>query len=399
MSSATLLKQGARPADRPGEPLPRKPHICFVAPYLWPVLARDPDLKIIGGAEVQQTILARLFRRNGYRVSVVCNDYGQPDAAEIDGIAVHKTFRDTQGIPVLRFVHPRLTAVWRALRAADADIYYQRSADLLTGVVARFCRRHGKRSIYAGASDRDFERGRQQIRFARDRWIFEYGMRHVDRIVAQNPAQLKACREQYGRDAVLIPSCYELPEESRPAYGDCVLWVATVHEYKRPEMALAVARRLPQRRFVMVGGRSTGARLKPGYYEAIRDAAARLPNVEFKGFLPLAEVETCFDGARILLNTSVYEGVPNTFMQAWARGIPTVATVDIGAQLDGEEVYKKTSSVAETAAEIERLFEDRLHWARASARCRAYFTGCHSSAEALARYERIFRELQAVGHR
>jgi len=28
-----------------------------------------------------------------------------------------------------------------------------------------------------------------------------------------------------------------------------------------------------------------------GYFEAIRDAAARLPNVEFKGFQPLEEIE------------------------------------------------------------------------------------------------------------
>jgi glycosyltransferase involved in cell wall biosynthesis len=177
-----------------------------------------------------------------------------------------------------------------------------------------------------------------------------------------------------------------------------VLWVATVHDYTRPEMLLDIARRLPQRRFVMIGGQAVaGERLRQGYFEAIREQAAQLPNVEFKGFLPLAEVESWFDRARILVNTSSYEGMPNTFMQAWARGIPTVATVDVGARLAGKEIYRQIAGAEEGAAEIERLFADELYWARASARCREYFDSTHSTAEALARYERLFDELAAPG--
>ena len=409
MPSATMLYEGGKRPEgtsaraleplsgEPGAAAAPRPHICFVAPYIWPVLARDPSIKVVGGAEVQQSILARKFRRAGHRVSVICLDFGQPQRSEVDGITVHKAYRHEDGIPVLRFLHPRLTSVWRAMREVDADIYYQRSAAHLTGVVAEFCRRHGKRSIFAGASDTDFTRGRQQIRYRRDRWLFERGLARVDRIVAQNRAQVELCREHYGRDAVLIPSCYEPPERPRPAGGDCVLWVGTVHDYKQPEIFLDIARRLPHRRFVMVGGSAAaGERLRQGYFESIRDQAAGLPNVEFKGFLPLAEVEPWFDRARVFVNTSVYEGMPNTFMQAWARGIPTVATVDVGARREGREVYTRIAGAEDAAAEIERLYVDELHWARASARCREYFDAEHSSTEVLARYERLFDELAAA---
>jgi glycosyltransferase involved in cell wall biosynthesis len=403
MPSATMLCEGVRTAGRPDGMLPgaaqrKRPHVCFVAPYAWPVLARDAGIKVVGGAEVQQAILARLFRGAGYRVSMICLDFGQPDRAEVDGITVHKTFRQDEGIPVLRFIHPRLTTMWRVMSEVDADIYYQRSAAHLTGVIAVFCRRRGKRSIYAGASDMDFMRGKQQIRFRRDRWLFERGLALVDRIVAQNRTQQDSCREHYGREAVLVPSCYELPENSKAARakesGGRVLWVGTVHDYKRPEMLLEIAERLPHRRFVMIGGSAApGERLRHGYFEAIRDRAARLPNVEFQGFLPLAEVEKWFDRGRVLVNTSVYEGMPNTFMQAWARGMPTVATVDVGARLQGKEIYLKIKNAEEAAAELERLFGDELHWTRASARCREYFDATHSSAQVLGRYAKIFEEL------
>jgi len=393
MQGATVLRRRAEPT-RPADAVSAKPRVCFVSPFLWPVLSRDREIRIVGGAEVQQAILARLLARNGYRVSVVTNDYGQPDGAVVDGVTVYKTYRLEAGIPVLRFFHPRLTSLWRALRRADAGIYYQRSAGMTTGVVAQFARRHGRRSIFAGASDNDFERGREQIRYLRDRWLYWHGLKSVDRIVVQNPAQQRLCREHFGRDSVLIPSCYELPEASRPAAGELVLWVATIHEYKRPDWAIEVAKRLPHRRFVMIGGVSTrGTRLTPGYYEKIEKAAREVPNVDFKGWLPLGEVEPYFDRARVFLNTSVYEGVPNTFMQSWARGVPTVSTVDVGAHANGSPVYPVVSSVEEAAGQVERLFTDRLHWARASARCREHFDANHSPAEALARYEKLFQEL------
>ena len=61
------------------------------------------------------------------------------------------------------------------MRAVDADIYYQRCSAMLTAVVAEFCRRYGKRSIFASAADLDFVPGRQPIRYLRDRWLFEQG--------------------------------------------------------------------------------------------------------------------------------------------------------------------------------------------------------------------------------
>jgi glycosyltransferase involved in cell wall biosynthesis len=393
--------QAVQPAQDSGA---ARRHICFVAPNAWPVFSRDRDIKLVGGAEVQQSGLARLFLRAGYRVSLVCLDFGQPQDAVIDGITVHKTYRLDAGIPVLRFFHPRLSSVWRALRAVDADVYYQRSAGMLTAVVAEFCRRHGKRSIYAGASDMDFIPGKQQIRLARDRWLFEYGLSRVDCVVVQNETQRESCRASYGREATLIPSCYELPEVSRPGRvdaasrprGDAVLWVGTVHDYKRPEMLLELARRLPHRRFVIIGGSAApGERLLPGYFELIRDEAAKLPNVEMTGFLPLAEVEPWFERGRILVNTSIYEGMPNTFLQAWARGIPTLATVDVGARVNGKPVYATFQNIDDAAAEIERLFGDDLHWARASARCLEYFNREHSSDEVLRRYSRLFDQTTA----
>ncbi|HEY2337683.1 MAG TPA: glycosyltransferase family 4 protein [Burkholderiales bacterium] len=390
MYAEMRVHQGAEARGGPDRALPRAaPSVCFVAPHGWPVLSRDPALKVIGGAEVQQAILARLLAAAGHRVSMISLDYGQPERSQVDGVTVHRAFEPDAGLPVLRYLHPRLTGMWRALGEADADVYYYRSSSMWVGVLAEFCRRNGRRSIYAGASDRDFDPGvGGQIRYARDRWLYQRGLAAVDCIVVQNELQARACRAHYGREAVLIPSCYQLPEQARPApeASDRVLWVGTIQPNKRPEQVLELARRLPQRRFVMVGGPAIGA--SAGYYEGIEREAKALPNLQFRGFLPLAEAERCFDDARLLVSTSLFEGMPNVFLQAWARGIPTVATVDVGAAAN-----RVAQDVDGLAAEVESLLASPARWASASRSVREYFARTHSAGEVLARYERVLREV------
>lgn len=370
------MREGAAARGRPAGML----SVCFVAPHAWPVFSGDRSIAVVGGAEVQQAILARLFASRGYRVSMISLDFGQPPRANVDGVEVHRVFNMEHGVPVLRFVHPRLTSMWRALKAADADIYYYRSAAMWVGVLAEFCRRYGKRMVYAGASDKDFDPDQGgQIRLARDRWLFRRGVARADAIVAQNEHQRRACLQNYGRDAAIIPSCYA-PPPSRAAERDLVLWVGTMHENKRPELFLEVAKKLPHRKFVMIGGPGPNA----AFYEETRRLAAAISNVGFKGFLPLAEAETWFDRARVFVNTSLYEGMPNTFLQAWARGIPTVATVDVGVA-----AHQVAADAQSLAREVEAAWADP---ARGEA-CRQHFERSHSSAHVFERYDQLFRSV------
>lgn len=373
----------AAPEARPG----RKPHVCFVALTAWPVFSRDPDIAMVGGAEVQQSMISRALAARGYPVSMITYDHGQGDGLEIDGVAIHTAYRPDAGMPVARFVWPRMTGLWRALREVDADVYYQRTSAVATGVTAAFCRRHGRHGIYAGASDVDFLPGRQDIQFARDRRIFEWGLARMDQVFVQNEAQLASLSTHYGRLGRLIPNCYAPPAGTRAGRrGDYVLWVATVRPSKRPELLLELARRMPQRRFVMVGGPDPGRKAE-AYFQSIAEAAAKLPNVSCKGFMPFAEAERWFDGARLVINTSLYEGFPNTFLQAWARGIPTVAFIDTGSRRDGRPAYEVVADIAEMGWKVDRLMQEDLLWQQASQRAEAHFRERHSIEAVAGLYE------------
>lgn len=371
------------------------PHICFVAPHAWPVFSGNRQLALVGGAEVQQCHIARGLAARGYRVSMLCLDYGQPGSVEIDGVRVHRLYRPDAGLPVLRFLYPRLTSYWSGMRAVDADIYYQRGADMHTGVVAAFCRRHGKRSVFAGASNADFFPDKPWIRYGRDKWLFEYGLRNVGGVVAQNAAQQQLCRTHYDRDATLIRSCYPAPDaQADPAGG--VLWVGTIRNIKSPERFIELARLLPEHRFTMIGGPggSDGESLR--YYESIRHQAKMLPNLAFLGFVHPADVEQYFDRARVFVNTSDTEGFPNTFLQAWARGMPTISLFDPGSVEDGQPVCSRARDIDGMANLVRALNLDDSLWRQTGERCRRHYSRNHSLGSVLDSYEGLFRNLLEV---
>ena len=76
------------------------------------------------------------------------------------------------------------------------------------------------------------------------------------------------------------------------------------------------------------------------------------------------------------------------FLQAWARAVPTVATVDVGAPVN--TVF---ADAAQGAAKVETLLSDTALWNQASSDSLAYFERNHSSSEVLARYARLLEDL------
>jgi glycosyltransferase involved in cell wall biosynthesis len=394
MNAAILPAQ----TEREGAAAPaHRAHICFVAPALYPVIAGRAEFGVVGGAEVQQAFIARQLVARGYRVSVISQDYGQRDGEMVQGMRVLKTFRSDQGLPGVRAIHPRFTGLWAALRRADADVYYQRSSAMTTGVMSVFCRRHGRRCIYAGAADVDFIPGREKIRASWYRAMFRYGLRHVDRVIVQNASQVQAARANHGIEPVLVPSMFVPPVEARATAANReVLWCGMMREVKRPDLFLELARRMPEVPFRMVGGPVASADGRQAWARIRREAAA-LPNLHLDGFLPYEVADALYPAARVFVNTSVSEGFPNTFLQAWSRGVPTLAFVDVGTRAQGEPVSGVCRDIDDMHRQLSALLTDEVAWTGASQRVRKHFEAHHSVEATMAAYEHLIGELQRGG--
>lgn len=363
--------------------------VCFVAPFAFPVLAGDRSVAVVGGAEVQQVFLCCELARRGHDVSMVSLDFGQTEGQAVRGVTCLKTHKLQAGIAGLRFIYPGLTSLWAAMRRADADVYYQRSCGANTGIVAEFARRYGRRMLFASAAATDFDPDLPRLRFARDKWLYRYGVMRADQIVVQTERQMKDCQALFGRESVRINSCYG--HRGAPARHDgVILWVGNTRAHKRPELFLEVAARLPQFRFKLVGGSNV---LDDGSLLKLKERAAVLGNVELTGFVPYADVEAHFDGASMIINTSLAEGFPNTFLQAWSRGMPSIALYDVGAFLEGQPVSVFEHSLDQLVDRVVRLKRDRAHWEETGRRAMQYVSRNNAVGKVVDAYEALFARL------
>jgi len=361
------------------------------------VLAPEFEQHGIGGAELQQTLLAKALVRRGFQVSMVVGDYGQQDGAVWSGVRTYKASGPWEGVPVLRFVHPRWTKLVAALRRAAADVYYVSPAGVQVGQVALWATRNGRRMVLRIASEADCDPTRLLISFWRDRKLYEYGLRRADAILAQSVSQQELLRRNYGLASSVVSPLVDIPD-STLSLGErdiSVLWVSNIQHLKRPEMFLELAQCLPTFPASMVGG----AHPKTRYlFERVKIAASHVNNVTFHGPLPYRATQRLFDRTRVFVNTSRIEGFPNTFLQAWARGIPVVSFFDPDGVIQREGLGHAVSTVAEMAAAVQRLATDRQIWGEASARCRAYMTRHYGEDQTVTPYLETFGRLMTTAN-
>jgi glycosyltransferase involved in cell wall biosynthesis len=368
------------------------PRICFVGLQNLGLLAGEYGQLGTGGAELQQTLLARALARRGFPVSMVVADHGQSDGATWNGVQTYKAFRPEQGIPVLRFIHPRWTGLWSALARADADIYYTSCAGALVGQVALFARLRSRQFVFWAASDTDCDPRALLIRYRRDRHLYRYGLRRANLVFTQSPQQQQAMARNFGRESRVVESLIEPAAAPRPfSERDIdVLWVANLRPLKRPEVLFQLARQLPELRFHMIGGPMTGGE---ALFRAVAAEAATLPNVTFHGPVPYHAVGGFFSRARVFANTSSIEGFPNTYLQAWANGVPVVAFIDPQGLLSRLSLGQAVNATPEMIQAVARFARDLPAWEDVSRRSRKYMDDAHNESRVLTPYVEAFRAL------
>lgn len=370
-----------------------KHDICFVAPNAFGLLSGRDDLRHIGGAEVQQCLIARELVRRGRRVCFVTHDHGQPDGAVYDRIRVFKMCGRADGLPFIRFVHPRWTSLCNAMRRADAEVYYQRTAGVETGQVAMWCGRHDRRMIAAIANDRDCTPELLARLNRRERSLYLYGLRRADAVVAQTGRQQALLREQFGVDTTIIRSCSEASASNSTLSTTArigakrALWIARFAPQKRLDSLIELANAAPDWSFDVIGGTVD---------DAVRHLNLETPNslpanVTFHGVLPRERVSPFYDAATILVCTSDFEGFPNTMLESWARGLPVISTFDPDGLIASENLGRVAKLPHDLRKAMTKLIEHTGEWSECSFSARCYFMNHHTVEASADAYEDLLQ--------
>jgi glycosyltransferase involved in cell wall biosynthesis len=339
--------------------------------FLYPVVSAG-RIPFAGGIEVQLTLMGRGLARRGFGVTVVTCDYGQPDALEVEGLRLLKAYPPAGGVPVLRFFHPRLTLGLSALWRADADVYLFRGAGLWAGLVEAVAHARGRKFVWLTGHDRDVQRDLPELRGPRDRGFARRAIRRADAIVVQTLSQQARLRADFGRESTVIMNSVELPAEVRDAgEGTDAVWLSTYKPAKRPEWFVRFAERHPRVRCRMAGV-VPGPPLDDAAYRAALAAAGRLPNLSVQGAVAREQVGEFLRNAAVFAHSSPAEGFPNTLLESWALGLPTVSCFDPDGIVERERLGARRESFDDWERELERrLAEPALRRAE-GARARAW---------------------------
>ena len=370
----------------------RRPRLCFVAHYAYGAISGGRS-GFIGGIEWQQSLMARWFAARGYAVTMLTWNEGQPSEILLDGVRVLSLCRRSDGIPGLRFIHPRWTSLNRAMRRADADLYYQNCGEYVTGQVALWCRRHGRQFVYSVASDPDCDPRLPAMHTRRERVLYRVGLRRADHIIVQTRVQQQMLRNGFSLPSTVIgmpcPDPWNgedrLPSSPIPP-PKTVGWVGRIVELKRLDWLLDIAATMPDVHFHVAGA----AQPATTYSRTVEGRARAMSNVTLHGHVSRDRMPAFYSRIACLCCTSAYEGFPNTFLEAWSHGLPLVSTVDP----DGLIAEQKLGCVADTvpalAAGLRAMLDDAEEYHQTARNARRYFVTSHTVERVMPQFEDIF---------
>jgi glycosyltransferase involved in cell wall biosynthesis len=363
--------------------------ICFVSLSSYPLLAAK-DMGFVGGAEVLLTQLGKEITKHEFEVSFITYGDGSKRIEYIDNIRVIKVYKRDEifhlSLPI------KVWYFWGALIKADADIYLESPG--FPGIVSLFCRLWRRKSVLSVASD--LEVMKKPITTNNKFYLtlgHRFNLKLVNTIIVQSEFQRSLLSENFGRESTLIKvpiplSDTETPEKPSPPI---VLWLATVRPVKQAELLLELARAIPEAKFQMIGGPALG---DEPYFNSVQEAARHIPNLDFLGFIPYDRVGPYLEKASILVNTSLSEGFPFTFLQAWAAYTPVVS---LNSDPDGvicrHRLGLHSKNFEQMSKDINLLLNNKELREEMGRNSRRYVEQEHDMQKIVTQYVALFRQL------
>lgn len=325
-------------------------HVCFISDKLYHYLNQSEGVSA-GGAQRQQYLLAQELLDRDYRVSAIVGDYGQPIEETNDGI------RTIRGCPKrVSSISDSVTALrelYKAIKRADADTYYVRGAPRLFIATRITTALQRKPLVFCLANDSDI-----QDEYLRSRYgkvftlLYSNTVPTADAVVAQTKRQQELTEETFNVRPSVIPNAYSMPPDTEVLSHeerDYVLWVGSSDKHqKKPMRYVRLARQLPDIDFVMIS-QNIGDR---EHHEAIKSESRETDNIQFFENVMPDKIHQYYRKATALVNTSDYEGFPNTFLEAWRYATPVIS---LRYSLDG---LLKQRNIGRHSGSMDQLTDD-----------------------------------------
>ena len=332
----------------------------------------------IGGLAVQMFFWAQVFVNNGWKVFSFSKNAKATVVRE--GIVFHPLKNIQRVNFFLEWWH-----AFKFILIVRPELLICRGSSRCLLALSFFSKLFDVKMVFYGASDSDFETNKTPVGTTKlDRCMYLRSLRHIRYFVTQNQYQHDMLLRNFGKESLVQFNIWGHNVDrivDTPPRSDAV-WIANLRRLKRAEWVLNAAETLPSFHFVLAGGRTGEA----SYYEDILKRSELLANVAFLGGRSFFYTNNLVGKARVLLCTSLYEGFPNTFLQAWSVGIPVISTVDPSNIIRTNNLGVVVSSEEELREALMRVLHDNDYYGSLQRSVKSFFVKNHS---AQAGYENV----------
>jgi len=266
-----------------------------------------------GGHTRIYNLARKLAEKPEFEVSCVVGDFGQPAVVVKDGVRLIKAPIDS---PVSFF--NVLYILWRL----NSDVYidFIASPRLLLLYILRMINK--SKYIFLTGSENDVNNRYGEVENALFGRAYVFGLKRSDAVISQVPRHVEMLKRNFGIESQLVLSPYFDIQAYEPCEKNTILWVGRAATYKRPEIFVDIVKSFLKYKFVMICNESP---YDNDFMNSIKKRLPSLPNLTFHDYVTYPEMERYYKEAKLLVNTSDYEGFPNTFIEAAIHYTPIVS--------------------------------------------------------------------------
>lgn len=304
--------------------------------------------KTDGGGELQIAFIARALAKAGHEIVVV--DYASTDEfVTSEGIRVITVKGWDKGVKMLRNVTHRIPGLYSTLLDQKADIYYCRIRDFRHIIAYWVSRKVKGKFVIHMAADLDalsFKERLKNYYLAKSAslWMISSGMlielvypwllRHADLVLVQHTGQRDILLKKNIKSVVFnnIIDTSMIPSANGEEQKDFT-YVGWLDKRKGFPTFYELVEKAPGHTFKIIGA----PRDETGHH--FYNKMKSFPNVKLMGELSHAKTLKEIAMSKALISTSLWEGFPNVFIEAWACGIPVLSLeVDPGLVIEKEDL-------------------------------------------------------------
>ncbi|NPA68898.1 MAG: glycosyltransferase family 4 protein [Chlorobi bacterium] len=298
------------------EKINKKIKICFFSPASAAFFS--PYLNINhGGAELQMYLTAKKISENhNFDISFLVEE--KNNNSETENIKLYKSINLKKKESVISKI-PKAIKLLIQLKKINPDIVISTNANALTGFFALYAKIFNKKYIFRSSSLADINYPLQNGISGK---IYRYGLKNASAVTVQTQEIKSLMKKHHNIDAVIIKNLFEIKQPPATTNKEFILWVSRFDKTKNPELFLNLAKKIPAEKFVMI---CPYAEQEKKDWNKLKKKADKIPNLKFTEKVHYAGIQKYFDKAVLFVNTSDFEGFPNTFLQSAQAKTPAAS--------------------------------------------------------------------------